>query len=153
MNKKIKVLEDIANILNNHDINWALGGSMMLYLRGITDEFMDIDIIVLEDDFDVLESLLPADIVIRTVGKKDNCHSHRFLPISLNDVDVDFIGGFMIGNDYFPLLEKDRQNYRMINGQKIYLHSIEEWLKYYQLMNRNKKVSLIQNFLGKTTKN
>lgn len=152
MKQKIDVLVDLATSLNQRHISWALGGSMMLFLRGIVDEFDDIDILVLEADFDVLESLLPDDIVIRIVSKKDNCHSHRFLPVSIDGIDIDFIGGFMIKNNYFPLLEKDRQEYHVINGQKIYLHSLQEWLKYYQLMGRNKKVSLIQNILNETTK-
>ena len=47
---KLKVLTKIGTQLNEAGITWAIGASLLLYFQGITDEFNDIDIMVMEKD-------------------------------------------------------------------------------------------------------
>ena len=49
-NKKILILRRIAHTFNEANITWALGASMLLYFKGITSEFRDIDIMVANED-------------------------------------------------------------------------------------------------------
>lgn len=44
--KKLEVLCRIAHSLNRGKVLWALGGSLLLYLKGKTDTFHDIDLMV-----------------------------------------------------------------------------------------------------------
>ena len=47
---KLKILSEIAEELNKNHIKWALGASGLLYLKGIVDDFNDLDIFAVEDD-------------------------------------------------------------------------------------------------------
>ena len=44
--KKIELLQKIAHRLNEAHVQWALGASMLLYFKGITSAFHDIDLMV-----------------------------------------------------------------------------------------------------------
>ena len=46
---KLAVLGEIARALNGGDVVWAVGGSLLLYCKGKTDTFRDIDIMVWEE--------------------------------------------------------------------------------------------------------
>lgn len=48
--EKLKLLEKIAYHFNKENVEWALGASMLLYIKGITTEFHDIDLMVSTDD-------------------------------------------------------------------------------------------------------
>ena len=41
--KKIELLQRIARRLNETHVQWALGASMLLYFKGITSAFHNID--------------------------------------------------------------------------------------------------------------
>lgn len=44
LDKKLKVLSDIAYVLNKNHVVWAVDGSLLLYFKGKTDLFHDIDL-------------------------------------------------------------------------------------------------------------
>ena len=48
--EKLRVLAKIAAELEREKVEWALGGSAMLYLRGIVEAFHDFDLMVFEAD-------------------------------------------------------------------------------------------------------
>lgn len=41
---KLEILSQIAKKLNEGHVTWAVGGSLLLYFKGIVDEFHDIDL-------------------------------------------------------------------------------------------------------------
>ena len=43
--EKIQLLLRIVHRLNEAGVEWALGASMLLYFKGITSDFHDIDLI------------------------------------------------------------------------------------------------------------
>ena len=49
---KLRVLTRIAAALDGRGVTWAVGASAMLYLRGLTDSFHDIDLMTAEEDAD-----------------------------------------------------------------------------------------------------
>lgn len=54
---KLEILSQIAKKLNEGHITWAVGGSLLLYFKGIVDEFHDIDLMVHADDAEEAKSL------------------------------------------------------------------------------------------------
>ena len=56
--KKIELLQKIAHRLNEAHVQWALGASMLLYFKGITSEFHDIDLLVSEHDAECVSRIL-----------------------------------------------------------------------------------------------
>ena len=53
--RKLDVLADIARALNQSGVTWAVGGSLLLYFKGKTGVFRDIDLIVCETDVEKLK--------------------------------------------------------------------------------------------------
>ena len=56
--EKIKLLKRIAHQFNKFNVTWALGASMMLYLKGIAREFHDIDLMISNDDVEIVRIIL-----------------------------------------------------------------------------------------------
>ena len=94
--KKLKVLSDIAHALNARHVVWAVGASALLYFKGKTDSFHDIDLMVKESDAETakeqllqLGSLLPPE-------PNTQYQTRCFLEFEINGVDVDMMAGFVI---------------------------------------------------------
>ena len=56
--EKIQLLLKIAHRLNEAHIEWALGASMLLYFKGITSDFHDIDLMVADCDAECVHTIL-----------------------------------------------------------------------------------------------
>ena len=56
--KKLWILSSIARRLNENNVTWAIGASLLLYLKNKSDSFNDIDIMVCEDDVDKAREVL-----------------------------------------------------------------------------------------------
>ena len=141
-------LKRIASKLNANGITWAVGGSMMLYLRGRATNVHDIDLMVDEGQVERARELLG------TMGKhlpdKDNAqyatrHYHKFV---IDGTEVDLIAGFVILKDGVahecPLLKKDITDRHDLEGTSIPLHSLSVWREYYSLMGRTEKVAMCE---------
>ena len=137
-------LKRIAERLNGAGITWAVGGSMMLYLRGRATNVHDIDLMVDEREVERAKDLLS------TMGKlmpgKDDAryqtrHYHQFV---IDGTEVDLIAGFVIVKDGVahecPLLRKDITERHDLEGTFIPLHSLNVWREYYALMGRTDKI-------------
>ena len=72
--EKIELLKKIAHRFHAAQIEWALGASMMLYFKGLSPAFHDIDLMVSEQDVEragaILNYALPAVSRIRATGQK-----------------------------------------------------------------------------------
>lgn len=147
MEDKLYVLQYIGDLFNNHNIRWVLGASCMLYLRGITNHFDDIDIIISNDDVDEVKRLLSIHD-LNEISPNEMYQTRTFLEYKINKVDLDIMAGFTIvankKTHYFPLEEDNKRDQYFLNGTIIFLDSIEAWLKYYTLMNRLDKVQMIK---------
>ena len=150
MKDKLNVLKQVAHTLNQAGVMWAIGGSVLLYLKGIAEKFNDIDIMMNESDIE------QAKAALLKLGKKQPHNPHpqyqtkHFLEFQITGVDVDIIAGFTIiyqnETHYFPLMEKDIVEKVDFEGEMIPLQSIKTWRKYYQLMGRSEKVKRIDQF-------
>ena len=144
MEKRLAVLTRLAALVNGEGSPWALGASGMLYLRGIASSFHDLDLMIRVEDASRVEVLL------RTVGtlmpEKDSAGygTKRFMEFV---VDVDVIAGFAIADggrmhdcSFAP---EQADAYATLGGERIPLHSLALWRRYYALMHRWDKVRMI----------
>jgi len=145
--KKLLTLSQIAEELNRQKITWAIGASLLLYLKGMVDEFHDIDIMVAEEDVEKAQKALLSLGNQIPANLKTQYKTKCFLEFSIDGVDVDMIAGFTIVHDdtdfYFPLKKDNINDYTEINGARIPLQSTEEWRIYYELMGRIDKVEIM----------
>jgi hypothetical protein len=144
---KLTVLSHIAKELNHKNVTWAIGASMLLYFKGITSEFHDIDIMVAEEDVEILKDVLSSFGNIQPLNPNVQYKTKYFLEFNVDGVDIDVMAGFIIINEgkeyYFPLKKESINDYTEVNGIKIPLQSLEEWRNYYKLMGRDEKVKMI----------
>lgn len=153
---KIATFLKVAKILNENNITWAVGASLLLYLKGITDKFNDIDLMVSENDIEKTKNIFLS--LGKEYAKNPNLQykSKCFLEFNVDGIDFDIISGFIIVNNncdhYFPLEKNSIAEYFCLENTSIPLQSVNDWLTYYTLMNRKEKVEMIKNYLNKNIK-
>ena len=150
--EKLSVLSKIASEFNDKNIVWAVGASLLLYFKGYVEDFNDIDIMVADVDAIKMENILKSFGTMQPSTKgnseaKVRYETKHFREFIVDDVDIDMMGGFVIvsnGEAYdCDLKQLQITEYIEVNGEKIPLHSVELWRKYYALMGRDKKVAII----------
>ncbi|HAX02452.1 MAG TPA: hypothetical protein DHV05_04190 [Acholeplasmataceae bacterium] len=146
---KLNILVKCAHLFEINHITWQLGSSAMLYLRGFVDDFNDLDFLVCEEDYFKVEQLL--EVIGQKVNKDLNprYQTRHFSSFVIEGVSLDMMAGYAIMSGqqehYFPMKKTDRFDYTYLDGQIIYLSTVDEWLRYYQLMERHDKVKIILN--------
>lgn len=144
---KLKVLSNIAHVLNEKNIVWAMGASVLLYFKGKTDFFYDLDLMVSEDDVEKLkEQLLPMGLLAPPNPDKQYKTRH-FLEFVIDGIDVDVMAGLVIVKDGIEvdcsLFPNQIKEYIQLNGEAIPLQALSDWRRYYELMGRTSKVEMI----------
>ena len=151
--EKISLLKRIAHRLNEAQVEWCLGASMMLYFKEIVSEFHDIDLMISVDDVEVVESILsemgtlcPSDQVPNPMYQ-----TKCFMEYVIDAIDVDVMAGFAIvreGEVYDCSLCKEQiTDQLMLEDEVIPMQSPRLWCTYYRLMGRNAKADLIEKAL------
>ncbi|HWQ22154.1 MAG TPA: hypothetical protein VN478_05460 [Clostridia bacterium] len=143
----------IARALNQADVHWGVGASVLLYYHGLVDAPHDIDIMISEADADMVASILG------TLGREapgDPARSlystSRFLEYVVDGTDIDVMAGFAIRHDdgtyVFPFDERSVTMRKSVDGVTIPFSSLEDWYVLYQLMpGREAKVKLIEDHI------
>lgn len=154
LNKKIKLLKEIAQRFNTAYITWALGASMLLYFKGITSTFNDIDLMISNDDAESVRKILSEMGELQPPNPNPKYKTKVFMEFVINSVDVDVMAGFSILNDgkiYDCSLDKDQiVECFTLGNTKIPLQSPLLWCEYYKLMGRKEKVDMIERVLSKS---
>lgn len=156
--EKLELLEKIAYYFNKENVEWALGASMLLYFKGITTEFHDIDLMVSTDDAKkVKDILLGMGKIQESNQNQDSIYRTKiFMEFVIDDIDVDVMVGLAIiyeGKLYDCSLSKDQIVEKIKLGKELVpLQSPQLWCKYYQLMGRKEKVKMIERYLLKTSR-
>lgn len=150
--QKIELLKKIALQFEKADITWALGGSMMLYFKGIVPVFQDIDLMVADADAQTVQSILCSMGQMQPQTPNPKFRSKAFMEFVIDSVDVDVIAGFAIvsGDSVVDCsLQKEQIAERMPLGEAcIPLQSPALWCRYYRLMDRNEKAQMIEQALS-----
>lgn len=154
LNEKIKLLKEIAQRFNTAYITWALGASMLLYFKGITSTFNDIDLMISNDDAESVRKILSEMGELQPPNPNPKYKTKVFMEFVINSVDVDVMAGFSILNDgkiYDCSLDKDQiVEWFTLGNTKIPLQSPLLWCEYYKLMGRKEKVDMIERVLSKS---
>ena len=150
MKNKLEVLRKIAKELNKENVTWAVGASVLLFFKGIVNEFHDIDIMFDEADAQKVKNIL------NKLGKhipslpNEMFKTKYFYEYIIDNVEIDAMGGFMVvkdGKDYdCSLIKKDITECINYEGVDIPLYSLERWKYFYYLINRPSKVKIIDDF-------
>lgn len=150
INGKIEVLRKIAHQFNEEEVIWALGASMLLYFKGITSEFHDIDLMIAEKDVDSVRKILSEMGELHPSKPNPGYQTKTFMEFTVDAVDVDVMAGFSIVHDgkvYDCSLKKEQIVEKMSLGKEmIPLQSPLLWYEYYRLMGRGKKAEMIERF-------
>lgn len=147
IDKKLQVLVEIAHVLNENKVRWAVGGSLLLYFKGISDSFHDIDLMVVEEDIDQVKELFSTLGELLPIHDDQHFKTRYFLEYTIKGIDVDVMAGFVIvkdGMDYdCSLLPEQIIEYLPFENEVIPLQSVWDWRRYYELMGREAKVQMI----------
>ena len=148
--EKIQLLLKIAHRLNEAHVEWALGASMLLYFKGITSDFYDIDLMVADCDVECVRTILsemgercPSDSIPNPMYR-----TKTFMEFLIDSVEVDVMAGFAIVKDgtvYDCALRKEQIVEKMLLGEEVVpMQSPLLWCKYYRLMGRTEKAEMIE---------
>ena len=144
--EKLSILARLAAEFHKQHLIWAVGASLLLYLKGYADDFHDIDIMVQEADAETMEAILRS-LGTMQPSDKGNFATKHFREFIIDGAEVDMIGGFAIisGGKVHncDLKPTEITEYAEVAGQKIPLHSLSLWRTYYALMGRENKVAII----------
>ncbi len=147
--KQLSVLEKVAAALNQAGIVWCLGASGLLYFKGKIDSFNDIDILVAEDDVPQLKEILLEMGTLAPPNPNAQYKTRHFLEFTIDGVDVDIMGGFVIVCDGIAhdcsLLPEQIAEMVFLNGETIPLHDLKLWRQYYEWMGRSDKVAILKS--------
>ena len=100
-----EVFIKLVDEFEKNDVGWALGCSMNLFIRGVVDDFHDLDLIVEITDIDKIKKIMEHEGAILTgTGGNGLCESDVYLHYQLGRVDVEIISGFRVvtfGTSYY----------------------------------------------------
>ena len=143
---KLDVLAVVAQRFNRENITWAVGASLLLYLKGKTEVFHDIDIMLMEADAENAKAILSELGVVEVPEPRARYRTRHFWECVVDGVDIDIMAGLVIvsdGKEYdCPLRQEEIEETVSVNGQAIPLHSLSAWKHYYRLMGREDKVKM-----------
>ena len=148
--EKIQLLLRIAHRLNEAHVEWALGASMLLYFKGITFEFHDIDLMVAEHNTECVRTILSemGEFCPSDSNPTPMYRTKTFMEFLIDSVEVDVMAGFAIVKDgkvYDCALRKEQIVEKMLLGEEVIsLQSPLLWCKYYRLMGRPEKAEMIE---------
>lgn len=152
VDKLFNTLSYIGEKLNNSNIVWGVGASILLNQFGLIDKPNDIDIFI-----DIMD-IEKADKILKSIGekkmwKKTTIYSTKyFYEYIVEGIDVDVMGGFAVNynNGVFKYTFDNNSisEYKVINGVNIPFTSLEDWYVIYQLIpKREPKVKMIEKYL------
>ncbi len=146
---RLETIKKIANALNEKEVRWAIGGSTLLYLKGIVFEFNDLDLVVLlEDTLKAKEALIELGAEYHK-SEKSNA-SKVFDEFTFEGLDIDVVSGLTLssyGKDYDCSFKNENVEEMMLDGVKLRLDSLEAWYNIYQLQGRMEKARYIKDFM------
>jgi len=154
LERKLSVLSKTAEALNEINVRWAVGASLLLFIKGLTNDFRDIDIVIAEEDAEKAKNALCEIATLMPPfppgGKFKSRHFYEFC---MDGVDIDLIAGFTVVHQgteyYFPLTDGSIEEYAMYGSTRLPLHSLRDWRLYYLLMDKPARVAEIDAALNK----
>jgi hypothetical protein len=150
--KLIETLTIIGKSLNDREITWGIGGSLLLSFHQLITNPNDIDILVDENHANQLNEIIAPMGESKKVLHSDPFRTNYFTKHRMNNTDIDIMGGFAIQHSegiYKLSLNKESiVAHITINGVEIPLCSLEDWyILYWLIPGKQEKSVLIENYL------
>lgn len=147
------VLFKMANILNQSNITWAIGASMMLKLSEVDLDVHDIDIMVYQDDFEQACSYLIEICDEIRVDESNLFRTKQFKRYVCDGIEIDIMSGMGIihklGFFEFQFKKKDIEKIICVDSIELPLCYIEDWYVFYHLMpNRYATLQKIERYFN-----
>ena len=148
--KTIDSLNIVLKAFEEHKIEYQIGGSFMLYLRGIKDTFKDIDIMIKEKDYILVDALL-SELSEKLQVEKDPMFITRgFSRFAFHDFTYDIMAGFGVYTNeksyYFPFELLQPSEDISFGGLTLKVASLKDWILFYELMERHDQLRAIKDF-------
>lgn len=142
--------------LRKADVRWGLACSTNLFIRGIVDEFHDLDLIVDIKSIPKVEEIMKEQgAILKETGGNGYCESDIYMHFQFGRVDVDVISGFRVVTfgthfEYYfnpeelQFIELEDKNIPLISMEALYL--LYSMMEGWQARRRFKRV-LIEEYL------
>jgi len=149
MKTLFEVLQKLVTLFDNHDVPYAIGGSLLLYQKGLDVEVHDIDILLEDISYPIVKSLLKNEQVTEKTIPHPTYPTAHFMELVMDGIEVDLMFSFSIRyqNEIFSFpLEKEQHTFQ---DKPMSFSRIEDWYVMYQLMpgRENKAAMIEQQFL------
>lgn len=148
-----KVLETIALKFNEHHLEWALGGSKMLALRGMDVTTRDLDLLVSEKDAEKASKILTSLGQRKPQPDAKNYVTRHFEVYDITGISVDLIAGFALVKEGvrhdLPLDMSSRKTIVELGHSVVPLDDLLTWERYYRLLGRPQVAKRIRDFLDR----
>lgn len=153
MQKKLELLQRIAKELNHEKIEWGLGGSLLLFVRGITDQFGDIDLLVKDSEVLRVNRLLNKMGMLVPKEEDPIYHTKGFFQFEIDGVIVQVMSNLTVKYEdklyTVPFDEFSIDKWEPFGQEKLPLMYLEDWYVIYQLIQRTPKVELLEEHFKK----
>ena len=111
-NERKEVFLKISKLFKERGVKWTVGCSMSLFIRGIVDEFHDMDLIVDMESIPEIKAIMEEiGAVLEGTGGNGFCESDMYFHYQVGRVDVDIISGFRVNTYnttyYYPFNEEE----------------------------------------------
>jgi len=151
----VKVLRIIVNRLENKGINWVLGGSLNLALRGVEVTPRDIDLVTdKQGAFKIGELLKDYEIKKVELTKTEKLSSYLG-KFRIEGLEVEVIGDFQAKTSegkWTESFKPKRKTILLLEEMKIPASPLDVELKAYEILGRMEKVQKIREILEKERK-
>ena len=137
-------------------VRWGLACSMNLFLRGVVDEFHDLDLLVEAKDIGKIITIMEkngAELI--ATGGNGYCESDVYMHFQFGRIDIDIISGFRLitfGTSFLYEFNENELDKIEVNKTEIPLISMEALYILYSMMEgwqprRRYKRILIEEYL------
>lgn len=147
MDSRIPIIVKIAKCLNDKGVRYAVGGSVLLYLKGIDFNFNDLDLMIQEED------VVKAREALSEIGEYHpndrSSNAKVFEEFAVDGLDIDVISGLVItayGKTYDYSFKNEGVEFVEIEGVKIPLDSLDRWYDIYSFQGRVEKARYIKDY-------
>lgn len=148
MQEKFSALQKIAREFNSENITWGVGGSLLLYIHGLSDQFEDIDLVVQEGDALACQRLLIKHGPMLPKNPDERFRTRGFFEFEIDGVDIDLMCVLsIVSHDMETVLPFDEtliERWEPFGVEKLPLMHLEDWYLIYALIEREPKLELIE---------
>ncbi|MDD3123462.1 MAG: hypothetical protein PHC62_08135 [Candidatus Izemoplasmatales bacterium] len=147
MNSILSCLSLVTSKLNEANIKYGIGGSLLLYSYGLVSTCNDIDILFNDKDYEAVKNLFVCDIYYEKQSEHPLYKTSHMIELKINGIEIDMMFDFKIAFDEYSYVYKLLTNKRLINGVIFDFSLLEDWYLIYQLISgREEKVKLIEDY-------